>query len=638
MALFGFNTKEQEKTSTFKKVRPIAVQTENVAKELLKVADSYGIKVHNLDFTLLEVQTFVRTNSSKGEADYEEVGYEYFDDLDLEKTFLNPNFQIKQVYEVEIFSKDDTHDPFKDFHLAVGANATKCKVYLTIKEGSKIAYRPGIERDLEELIDKAKVRAGILIHLFDPMLDEVISKLAAHIRIEEEVVYEESETLLIAQSYEPVPTLDDKLIIHFEKKPKVDVNAIDRVDYAARGFIQSVKKGELLFEYIKAQEGKPGRNCRGEYIKPKEPVIANAPTFGVDATIEVTDTPLKTEYRAADNGYIAFENNNYSIKTDVDITEISFKTTGSISSGLDSDVSISVKEADALKDAIGSGMSVEVSEINIEGNVGSNAKVSALKANIGGQTHKTSLVQADKLKINVHKGKAIGKEINITRLEHGEVEGDIVRITQAVGGCVRAKEIYIENCGSYVKATASKKIEIAKLQGEENVFTIDPLLKSEKGFNEHEDQIKQLEIDIRDLTREIETYTKIIKKNTPAFNEVKKRLMHYKANGIKMPESFVTKFKQFQKTAEHLNKMKTDYEQKTAQLTMLTTRTASFQDNIFDARIINRDRWIGHNEIKIQMVEPPILLSHAPHDGCIDQVFGLVELPDGTYAIRTVKE
>lgn len=71
---------------------------------------------------------------------------------------------------------------------------------------------------------------------------------------------------------------------------------------------------------------------------------------------------------------------------------------------------------------------------------------------------------------------------------------------------------------------------------------------------------------------------------------------------------------------------------------MLTTRTASFQDNIFDARIINRDRWIGHNEIKIQMVEPPILLSHAPHDGCIDQVFGLVELPDGTYAIRTVKE
>lgn len=109
MGLFGFNTKEEEAAPSFKKVRPVALQTENVAKELLRVSDSYGIKVNNLDFTLLEVQTFVRTNSSKGEADYEEVGYEYFDDLDLEKTFLNPNFQIKQVYEVEIFSKKTKH-------------------------------------------------------------------------------------------------------------------------------------------------------------------------------------------------------------------------------------------------------------------------------------------------------------------------------------------------------------------------------------------------------------------------------------------------------------------------------------------------------------------------------------------------
>ena len=42
---------------------------------------------------------------------------------------------------------------------------------------------------------------------------------------------------------------------------------------------------------------------------------------------------------------------------------------------VDSDVSISVKETDAIKDAIGSGMNVEVTEINIEGNVGSNSKV-----------------------------------------------------------------------------------------------------------------------------------------------------------------------------------------------------------------------------------------------------------------------
>ncbi|MDY0117377.1 MAG: FapA family protein [Sulfurimonadaceae bacterium] len=638
MSLFGFNKKEEEITSTVKKIRPIAVQTENVAKELMKVASSNHMKVENLDFTLLEVQTFVRKNNEKEEVEFEEVEYAYFKELDPLTTLLNPDFQIKQTYEVEIFSKDKDTDPFKDLSLAVGANSTKCKIYLTIKEGSKIAYSSTLEKDLEMLINKAKMRAGILIHIFDDMVQEAINKLVVHIRIEEEVVYEETQTILIAEALEPVATVNDKLIIHFDKKEEVDLNGLDKVDYKDRNFIKNVKKDDVLIEYIKAKEGKPGRNCRGEFLKPKEAITTNQPTFNVDATIEMKDTPDKILYIATENGYISFENNIYGIKKDVDITEISFKTTGSISTGLDSDVAISVKESDSLKDAIGSGMSVEVSEINIDGNVGSNAKVSAMRAIIGGQTHKTSFVKADTLKINVHKGKAVGKEIHITRLEHGEVEGEIVRISQAVGGVIHAKEIYIENCSSYVKATASKKIEIQKIHGNENIFTINPLLKAEDGFSEHKDTIKKLEIEIKDLTKEIETYTRIIKTNTPAFNDVKKKLMHYKENGIKMPESFVNKFKQFQQAAQHLQKIKEEQEQKTAQHAMLTTRTASFQDNIFDARIINRGPWSGHNEVRVQMVEPPMLLSITPNEGSIEHIFGLVEDKYGIYEIRTVQE
>lgn len=638
MSIFGIGKKEDEEESTVKKIRPIAVQTENVAKELIKVASSNSMKVEDLDFTLLNVETYIRQNSEKGEVEFEEVEEDYFKEIDPLTTYLNGNFQIKQIYEIEIFSKDKESDLFKDFHTAVGANATKCKVYLSIKEGSKISYFSTIEKDLKMLIEKSKIRAGILIHIFDEMLEENLEKLIARIRIEEDLEFAEPQTILIAQSLEPVVTVDDKLVIHFDKKEETDVDAIERVDYKERHFIKNIKKDEVLIEYTKAKEGKPGRNCRGEFLKPKEPITANEPTFTVDATIEVKDTPDKILYIATENGYISFENNIYSIKTDVDITEISFKTTGSISTGLDSDVAISVKESDSLKDAIGSGMSVEVSEINIDGNVGSNAKVSALRATVGGQTHKTSFVKADKLKINVHKGKAVGKEINITRLEHGEVEGDIVRISQAVGGVIHAKEIYIENCSSYVKATASKKIEIQKLHGNENIFTIDPLLKSEEGFSEHKETIKELEIAIRDLKKEVEIYTKIIKTNTPAFNEVKKKLMHYKQNGIKMPESFVNKFKQFQQAVQHLTKTKEELEQKTAQHTMLTTRTASFQDNIFDARIINRGPWSGHNEVRIQMVEPPMLLSITPNEGCLEHVFGLVENKNGVYEIWKVNE
>ena len=634
MALFGSSKKEKP---TLKKVRPTVVRTQNVAKELLEIAKSYGIKADSLDFNIIDIQTYTRVNDGTKETEWEEISHDDLDELNNDTTLLNPNFHIKQMYEIEIFSKKD-EDAYKNFKVAVGANATKCKVYLSIAAGSKVEYNSRFDKGLLLLIQKRKMRAGILINIFDEMQEDVVSKITAHVRVEEKAVYRQAETILIAQSHEPTATIDDALIIHFEKTEDVDEN--ERVDYASRGFVKNVKEGELLIEYVKAREGKPGRNCRGEFMAPTEPIIAHEPEFKVGETIETVDTDESIKYIAKENGYISFEDGTYIIKTDVDIGEISFKTTGSISTGIDSGVSISVKETDAVKDAIGTGMEVEVSEIDIEGNVGSNAKVFARKANIGGQTHGTATVRADKLNINVHKGHAFGKNIHITRLEHGEVDGDTVEVTQALGGQIRAKDIEIEICASHVKATASRRIEIKKLQGSENIFTIDPLLKkdAQAGLDKNQDNIKELEHDLAGIKKEIEKYTKLIKDGTASFLDIKKRLLHYKKSGVKMPESFVKKYKQFQNMQEHLKEIKIDSEVKTDQLNLLTTRTVSFQDNIFDARIINRGRWEGHNELKFKLVDPPLEIVFKPKEGSADRVFGLVEIDEGEYEIQAVKE
>jgi hypothetical protein len=635
MALFGSKKKE---VLTAKKIRPTVVRTQNVAKELMALAQSYETKVESIDFNILDVQTFTRMNDGVKETEWEEIFGSEIYEIDDESALLNPHFQIKQMYEIEFFSKDATKDRYKNLHLAVGANASKCKVYLSIKQGSQITYSPEFEEDLKNLINKRKVRAGILINIFDEMLSGVISKLVAHVRVEESVTYEQNETLLIAESYEPTPTVNDELILHYEKKEEVSEN--EKIDYASRGFIDSVLENELLIEYIKAKKGKPGRNCRGEFMLPKEAEIHHAPTFTIDETIKQVEDEDSIKYYSNESGYISLEGNSYTVKTEVDVGEISFKTTGSITAGLDSEVNISVKEADAVKDAIGTGMTVEVSEIEIDGNVGSNAKVYALKAIVGGQTHKTSEIRADELEINVHKGSAYGKKIHITRLEHGVIDGDEVEVTQALGGEIRAKKIDIEICSSYVKATASKLIEIKKLHGSENIFTIDPLLKkgakSDKG--ENEESINKLELELKDLKKEILKYNVLIKNNTAAFNDLKKRLLHYKKNGVKMPESFVKKYKQFQSMKEKLVSLQKEQEQKDDQLTLLTTRTVSFQDDIFDARIINRDRWSGHNQLKFKMVDPAIEVTFNPPEGSPDKVFGLVEVNEGEYEIQAVKE
>lgn len=634
MALFGSSKKPK---SSLKKVRPVVIKTSSIAKELVSLAKSYEIKVETLDFNLLEVKTFTRISKDSKDIEWEEISNDEVYGLDRATAILNPDFQIKQVYEVEIFSKNPKN-PYKDLHLAVGANATKCKVYLNIKEGSKVSYNPRFEQELLMLINKSKIRAGILINIFDEMLSDTVSKISSHVRIEENAVYSRSETFLVSQAFEPTPTTNDALIFHYDKNEKVDENS--RIDYSQRGFIQSVVKNELLIEYIKPQEGKPGRNCRGEFMAPKEPEVNYFPDLQVDETIKVTESDRDIKYCAVENGYISIEGKQYSIKSDVDVGEISFKTTGSILTGLESEVTINVKESDALKDAVGTGMVIDVSEIDIEGNVGSNAKVNAKKANIGGQTHKTAQVRADDLTIHVHKGIAYGKNINITRLEQGRVEGDIVNISQAVGGQIRGKEVTISLCASHVKATASRFIEIEKLQGSENIFTIDPLLKrdDQDGLDSNQEDIKNLEVDIKNVKKEIVKYTKLIKDGTATFNDVKKRLVHYKKNGVKMPASFVKQYKKFQSLQKHLEKIKEDHKQKNDHYALLTTKTSSFQDNIFDARIINRDRWIGHNELKFKLVDPPIEVVFYPKEGSIDKIFALVDLDDGRYEIQAVKE
>jgi hypothetical protein len=635
MALFGSN----QKTQTLKKVRPTVIRTQNIAKDLFGIAKSYNIKPELLDFNLLDVQTYTRVAEASKETEWEEISTEESKELNDEALLLNPNFQIKQTYEIEVFSKTQAKDsPYERLKLAVGANATKCKVYLSISQNSKIKYIPRFEQDLLDMINKRKIRAGILIHIFDNMIENVASKISARARIAENLEFEQTETHLIAEGYEPTATRNDALILHYEYSEKIDEN--EKVDYASRGFIQSVKKDALLIEYVKAKMGKPGRNCRGEYMAPKEPITSHEPTFNVSSSIKIVEDEDAIKYYANENGYIAFEENTYVIKNEVDVGEISFKTTGSIDSGIDSDVNISVRETDAIKDAIGSGMNVEVSEIEIDGNVGSNATVMAKKATIGGQTHKTAHIQADELNINVHKGLASGINVHITRLEHGTIEGEIVDVTQAIGGEIRGKEIEIGVCSSHVKATASKKIEIKKMLGSENIFTIDPLLSRDvqNSLENNQGNIKELELDIKNLRSKIKKYTKTLKDETGAFLDIKKRLLHYKKNGVKMPESFVKKYKQFQNMQKDLKDLQEVCFIKQEKLNLLTTRTASFQNNILDARVINRDRWVGYNEIRYILVDPPMELVYKPLEGSAEKVFGLVELNDGEFAIRPVNE
>ena len=62
---------------------------------------------------------------AKKELDWEEVPTDELYELDDASALLNKQFELKQVYEVEIFSKDVKNDHFSNFNIAVGANASR---------------------------------------------------------------------------------------------------------------------------------------------------------------------------------------------------------------------------------------------------------------------------------------------------------------------------------------------------------------------------------------------------------------------------------------------------------------------------------------------------------------------------------
>ncbi|WP_345978487.1 flagellar assembly protein A [Sulfurimonas sp. HSL3-2] len=635
MAIFG--SKKETDIDKNKSIRPTVISTENVAKELIHIAASNRVDLSTLDFNLLEMETLTRKKSASKEEVFSEITEQELKEIGKSNLLLDQNFEIKQNYEIEVFTKKE--NPLYDkFHFSIGVNATMCKVYLTIKEGSFLAHHQNFEEEFLGLLNKKKIRANILVGIFDDMVPDVIKKLNSSLLVNERMTFGKTEPILVAESIEPVPTINDEVILHFREKNKKEDT--DKVDYSKRNFIQSVVKDELLIEYIKPKKGTPGRNCRGEFIDVPEPTANNVPTFKVSDNISVVETEDTTEYRANKNGYIVFENETYEIKDELDVTEISFKTTGSIETELDADVSLKVKETDAMKDAVGTGMEVEVSELDVEGNIGPKARVIGKRVKIDGQTHKTSYIDAADLTINVHKGTARGDEVHITRLEQGVVVANSVDIKQAIGGNITAKEVVVDLLGSNALVTASHIIEIKKMQGSENRFVIDPLAVEsvDEDVGRKENKLDELDQKIKRLKQDRDKYTEMLKKNESTFLEIKKRLMHYKKNNIKMPEAFVKQYKQFQKLQAHLDSVEKELEQQKMKKERLNVSIGTVQDDIFAARIINRDKWVGYNEIKFKLLDPPIDVVYTPIEGSFNTVYALFQTDDDEYIIKAVKE
>lgn len=604
-------------------IKPFVVRTENIARDIISASKNNHVPTAKIDFNILHVQTLMRNENEGTDADYNDVLEEDYEKLKNKNLLLSPSIDIKQIYEIEITSlKTDTK--LAGLNLSIGANNKITKVYATIKKGSILRYYNYLERDLIEYINKKKLRANILINVWDQCLIKEVQKLVTIIRVNEAKKFDENYTFLVAECIDDLPTRDDELIKHYEQTNS-NVDEQGRIDYSKRGYSKSVQEGDVIIEYIRPKKGKPGRSCRGKYIAPREPKVDYLPNFSISSSITMQQSEEKIEYLAQCGGYVTFDNNRYDIDAEVELKEISFKTTGVFEGGLDKNIKINIKQDDKFKDAIGTGMEVVATKVNVEGSIGLNAVVEAKDAHVGGQTHQNSTVKADNVDINIHKGLAIGKTVSITRLEHGVVEADKVYVRQTIGGEIRAKEVIIESIGSHTKVIATKKIEIKSFGGSENKLIIDPTAFSNiaDNFEGYLKEIKEKRLLLRGIKKELEYNFKVFNGNISIIEDMKKKILTYKKARTKPPVSMVQKMKQFKELQEKIQSLQSEYAIIEREKESIEQIIDTITQDVFNAQIINHDVYKGHNEIKFVIISPKQELIQVPTEGIHQDIFEL---------------
>ncbi len=634
MSLFG-KAKEEKKhieKEKQKEFQNIIVDTENVNIELKSISSVKNIPLNKLDFSIISFKSVFKTHKDD---EWMEINKENIFQFRDEDFLLNEELQIKQQYKVEIFMKNKEGKP--PLEIILGGNKYLTKIVSTVKKNLDIKYSSKLKSYILEQINKRLVKQSMFISIFQSETKKEIDKIVSKIRVNG--FLEEDFNFVVCKCVDPIRSIDDNLIFHYKK----NINKKDtqgRIDYSKRGYIQAVKEGDIIIEYIKAKPGRNGRNCKGEFLKVKEPKQRYSIDFSISENIEKKEDDDKIIFVAKKDGYVNKEGDKYDINDKMELDEISFKTTGSIEANMESNVKINIKESDILKDAIGPGMNVETTEIKVEGNIGSGAIVKAKKAEIGGQTHKTAKIYADDLTATVHRGYAEGEKITVKRLEGGKINAKIAKIDQAIGGEIIAEKIFIKQLVSNVTMIASNLIEISELKGTNNKFIIDPSLVL--GFHEKIEELnkklKKIETMIHFTKKSIKGKKLIIEKNREPAEMVKEKILELKKMGREPAKTLLKKIRDFQQMIKSYNETIKQYKKEQSEKDEIKKEIENIQSSILNAKIINHSLWTEYNEIKFVLLSPKIEVVHTTKEGEIAKVITLKEIEDGKYNISRKNE
>ena len=602
------------------------VETANPYGEILNLVKSFGVDSKFIDFDILEIKTECKV---VGESQPRQIAEDKLNVFDNDKFYVDRVESIKQSYLVKFYDVRRVK-PTPLPNVSVNANKNLTKILATVSQNADTVYFKEFDKKLINFIYKKLIKVGILVGIRNKTMLEEVAKISSVLRVKEFI--DKDYTFAVTVGVNVVPSTDDALIYHYKTKIR-NVDENDKIDYANRGYLLGVVENELIIEYVKLRDGTSGRDVRGNFLPAQKAKATITKMPEHTENIYAKEDKEGIKFFAKKPGYVKEEKGVFDIKDELDVNEITFKTTGSVDTGLDTNVTLNVKEKDLTKDAIGTGMTVEANEVNVEGNVAANAVVKANKVTIGGQTHAKALIEAKEAKIAVHIGSFEGESVEIDRLEGGKVKAKKAVIKSVIGGEIIAESVAIDTLVSNSNIIIADTLEIKKLKGVNNKILVDFSMIKNTGeqINERMAKIKTIREQIVKMPRTLESKRCVIEENRGPINVIKAKIEELKSTNNTPPATFMKKLKEYQQLVHEYNALLKEFREKKAAIAELKSEIANIQDGIFSSKVINHSNWREFNEIKFRLVDPARDITYSTRENEIARVITIakVETEDG---------
>lgn len=566
------------------------VVTTNPYEELLKFSANTGKELSKLDFTILGFSTTYTLEGESKQVSEKELSI--FDDDEL---FLNEKLELHQSYKIKITELNEASSKLSS-SISLQTNKDISSLILCL-DLSELNFSTSLAMEILQDVYKKMIKEGFFlsIRIFD-FKNKLINILS---KFKDNKLKQKKVKILIAKGVKTVSAEQEKLIFVYQDKAR-KVHGVNKVS------IIGIKEGELAFKHIKPGKSRKGRNLKLSFIEAREPK-ENKIDFSCSENFELKQktNPLEQsqidEYIAKKSGFISETAGKFDIETELNLSSVNFKDTGIIYAGLDTGVSLNIKNASQIDEAVGSGVYIECENVHITGNIAGNTNIKAKNLKIYGQTHSKSSIEAENAYISLHKGHLQSNIADIDVLENAYVKADTAKIKKTLGSTVEANRALIMSISSNNNIIFTQTVVIEHCEGTNNKF----LVNIQQKDKDYEKRLLEIKTRIEKIPNIIHSLQSDMSSSKIAVEKIIKQIDYLKSQGQKIPMNFLQIVRDYQSSSKEVQALVKEEADLKLEAKDLIAELAKLQESLFEAKLINKDgKWTDMNEIKFKFIYP----------------------------------